>query len=63
MLGVRYPTEVNLLGDSAHTLRALMPQLHRKTDRTWREKIESSVAEWWHDAERRAMEPADTLNP
>jgi pyruvate dehydrogenase (quinone) len=61
-LGVRYPTEVNLQGDSAATLRALMPLLQRKTDRTWRAEIEAAVAEWWHEAERRAMEPADPLN-
>ena len=27
MLGIRYPMEVNLVGDSAETLRALMPRL------------------------------------
>jgi pyruvate dehydrogenase (quinone) len=63
MLGVRYPTEVNLVGDSAETLRALMPLLRRKSDRSWRDEIEASVAEWWRDAERRALEPADPLNP
>ena len=31
MLGMRYPMEVNLVGDSAETLRALMPLLQRKT--------------------------------
>jgi pyruvate dehydrogenase (quinone) len=32
MLGLRYPMEVNLVGDSAQTLRALLPLLQRKTD-------------------------------
>ena len=45
MLGIRYPMEVNLVGDSAETLRALMPLLTRKEDRSWREKIEGEVAE------------------
>ena len=40
LLGLRYPMEVNLVGDSAETLRALVPLLERKTDRAWREKIE-----------------------
>ncbi len=40
MLGIRYPMEVNLVGDSALTLRALLPLLERKQDRSWREKIE-----------------------
>ncbi len=40
MLSLRYPMELNLMGDSAETLRALIPLLERKTDRAWREKIE-----------------------
>src|SRR5215213_6096551 len=63
MLGVRYPIEVGLTGDSAETLRALLPLLTRQTDRSWREEIEASVDEWWREAERRALEPADPLNP
>ncbi len=63
MLGVRYPTEVGLVGDSRETLRALMPLLTRKADRSWRGEIEASVDEWWREAERRALEPADPLNP
>jgi pyruvate dehydrogenase (quinone) len=30
--------EVNLVGDSAETLRALIPLLEKKTDRSWRKK-------------------------
>ena len=32
MLSMRYPMEVNLHGDSAETLRALLPLLEQKTD-------------------------------
>ncbi len=63
MLGIRYPTEVNLVGDSAATLRALLPLLRPKTDRSWRESIEESVAEWWKVLEARAMNEADPVNP
>jgi pyruvate dehydrogenase (quinone) len=63
MLGIRYPTEVNLVGDSAQTLRALVPLLERKTDRSWREEIEAKVREWWELVERRAMDEADPINP
>lgn len=62
-VGIRYPTEVNLIGDSAETLRQLMPMLKRKEDRSWRETIEENVATWWQDVERRAMEDADPINP
>jgi pyruvate dehydrogenase (quinone) len=63
MVGIRYPTEVNLVGDSAETLRALIPHLERKADRSWRDEIESGVADWWKVMEKRAMNDADPLNP
>jgi pyruvate dehydrogenase (quinone) len=63
MLGIRYPMEVNLVGDSASTLRALIPMLERKADRSWREKIEREVAEWWKVVEARAQLEADPINP
>ena len=63
MLSLRYPMELNLIGDSKQTLRALIPHLRRKENRAWREKIESNVKEWWQLVEARAMESADPLNP
>ena len=63
MLGIRYPMEVNLVGDSAETLRALLPRLEHKQDRSWREKIEGEVAEWWNLIEHRAHLAADPINP
>jgi pyruvate dehydrogenase (quinone) len=63
MLGIRYPMEVNLTGDSAETLRRLVPMLIRKEDRKWREEIESKVGEWWKVVDARAMNEADPLNP
>jgi pyruvate dehydrogenase (quinone) len=63
MLAIRYPTEVNLVGDSASTLRALAPLLQRKEDRSWRKTIEDAVDEWWQLIERRAMNDADPVNP
>jgi pyruvate dehydrogenase (quinone) len=63
MLGIRYPMEVNLVGDSAETLRALLPRLRRKEDRGWREKIENDVQEWWQLMDERAHLSAEPLNP
>jgi pyruvate dehydrogenase (quinone) len=63
MIGIRYPMEVNLIGDSAETLRALLPRLQPKQDGSWREKIEREVAEWWNLMEHRAHLSADPLNP
>jgi pyruvate dehydrogenase (quinone) len=63
MLGIRYPMEVNLVGDSAETLRALIPRLQQKQDRSWREQIEREVAEWWNLMDHRAHLAADPINP
>jgi pyruvate dehydrogenase (quinone) len=63
MLGIRYPMEVNLVGDSAETLRALMTRLERKQDRSWREQIEREVAKWWNLIEHRARLAANPINP
>jgi pyruvate dehydrogenase (quinone) len=63
MLSLRYPMEVALCGDSAETLRALIPHLKRKSDRTWRERIQRETASWWELLERRALTPAQPINP
>ncbi len=63
MIGMRYPTEVNLVGDAAQTLSALVPLLTRKDDRSWREGIEKNVASWWETMERQAMLDAKPVNP
>ena len=62
-LGLRYPMELNLVGDSKETLRALIPHLRRKTKREWRERIEDNVAKWWRVLEARAMNEAHPVNP
>ena len=63
MIGIRYPMDVNLVGDAKETLQGLLPLLQRKTDRAWREEIEKGVAEWWTLVEDRAMADAKPVNP
>ncbi len=63
MIGLRYPMEVQLVGDAAETLRLLLPLLERKQDRSWREEIEQEVADWWHVLEEQAKIEADPINP
>jgi len=62
-LGLRYPMEANLLGDSAETLQLLIPRLRSKKRTQWRQRIEASVAEWWQTLEKRAGQAASPLNP
>jgi len=62
-IGMRYPYEINLVGDAAATLRALIPHLQRKQDRTWRQAIEAGVARWWESMDAEAEVAADPVNP
>jgi pyruvate dehydrogenase (quinone) len=63
MIGLRYPMESHLVGDAGATLAALRPLLQRKEDRSWRERIEEHVSEWWQLMEERAHGSADPINP
>jgi pyruvate dehydrogenase (quinone) len=62
-IGMRYPYELNIVGDAKSTLQALLPHLKHKDDRSWREEIESEVADWWQTVERRALTDAEPVNP
>ncbi|QIX27127.1 thiamine pyrophosphate-requiring protein [Nocardioides sp. JQ2195] len=63
MIGMRYPFEVNLVGDAAATLGALVPLLERKTDRSWQESIADRVTDWWETMDAESGVPADPINP
>ncbi|MFF9125539.1 thiamine pyrophosphate-requiring protein [Streptomyces sp. NPDC014889] len=63
MIGLRYPFEVNLVGDAALTLRRLLPSLKVTKEHGWRQKIEQDTAAWWEVMGRRAAVEADPINP
>jgi pyruvate dehydrogenase (quinone) len=63
MIGLRYPFEVNLVGDAAGTLKRLLPQLKAKKHGKWRRTIEQNTARWWDVMQRRAAVDADPVNP
>ena len=63
MIGIRYPMEVQLVGDARETLRALLPRLEPKEDRSWQERIAENVEHWWELVEQRAFEDANPINP
>ncbi|HEY8876560.1 MAG TPA: thiamine pyrophosphate-requiring protein [Roseateles sp.] len=62
-LSLRYPMDINLVGDSRLTLQALLPLLKRNEDRSWRDRIEAGVRDWWRLLENRALSEAVPLNP
>lgn len=64
MIGMRYPPNaVNLVADAKTALRALIPHLNRKTDRSWRDTIEANVTRWWETMQMQAQVDADPVNP
>jgi pyruvate dehydrogenase (quinone) len=62
-IGMRYPYDVNLVGDAAGTLRALLPHLERKDKRSWQDTIISNVEEWWRTMDAEAHVEAKPVNP
>jgi pyruvate dehydrogenase (quinone) len=63
LIGMRYPYELNLVGDARHTLQALIPLLRRKEDRGWRDDLEAKVARWWEVMDAEAHVAAKPVNP
>ncbi|MBP0590279.1 thiamine pyrophosphate-requiring protein [Paraburkholderia sp. LEh10] len=64
VLSLRYPMEVNLVGDSAQTLRALLPLLKENDRHAWRSRIERWTSRWWETLDERARQPSSNgVNP
>ncbi|CAL9288744.1 thiamine pyrophosphate-requiring protein [Streptomyces sp. SudanB182_2057] len=64
MIGMRYPYEVNLIGDAQATLRRLIPLLKAEgRSRKWYDSVCANVERWHATMERRAAVAADPINP
>jgi len=63
LIGVRYPNDVSLVGDAKDTLRALIPMLRRKEDRSWQESAIKEKQIWTKILEDQAHQPGDPVNP
>ncbi|MFD1660811.1 thiamine pyrophosphate-requiring protein [Streptomyces caeni] len=63
MVGMRYPYEVNLVGDAKATLQRLIPLLDRDRGREWHETVCANVARWRDVIRKRAELSADPINP
>jgi pyruvate dehydrogenase (quinone)/pyruvate oxidase len=62
-IGLRYPVEVGLVGDSRRTLQALLPLLQRNDDRRFLENAQSSMREWWQLIEERGTREDVPMKP
>ena len=62
-IGLRYPVEVGLLGDSRATLRELMPLLRRNENRGFLEKAQEAMKDWWKLMEEQASRQDKPMKP
>lgn len=62
-LGLRYPVEVGLVGDSRRTLRALLERLDHKQDRSFLEDAQDAMAGWRRTIEDRGTRPDKPMKP
>jgi Thiamine pyrophosphate-requiring enzymes [acetolactate synthase, pyruvate dehydrogenase (cytochrome), glyoxylate carboligase, phosphonopyruvate decarboxylase] len=62
-IGLRYPTEVGLVGDSRATLEALLPLLHRQEDRAFLEETQANMATWREDLKAQAARREMPMKP
>ncbi|MBF6590425.1 MAG: pyruvate oxidase [Ktedonobacterales bacterium] len=62
-VGLRFPVEVGLVGDSQATLRALLPLIHRKTDRSFLEMAQKGMREWIHLLEEEGTSTVTPMKP
>jgi pyruvate dehydrogenase (quinone) len=62
-IGLRYPVEVGLVGDSRLTLRQLIPMLKRNQDRSFLKKAQDGMVEWWKLMEERGTRSDKPMKP
>jgi pyruvate dehydrogenase (quinone) len=62
-IGIRYPVEVGLVGDSRSTLQALLPLLKRREDRRFLKKAQDGMKDWWELMETRGTRPDKPMKP
>lgn len=63
MIGLRFPVEVGLVGDTRDTLRMMLPMLEPHRDRRLLETAQRKMAEWWMLMEARGTSNALPMRP
>jgi pyruvate dehydrogenase (quinone) len=62
-LGLRYPIDIGMTGDAPATLRALLPMLQRRQDRSFLEKAQERMKDWNTLMDDRAARPGMPMKP
>ena len=62
-IGLRFPVDVGLVGDSKPTVAALLPFVEHKEDRSFLEKAQDGMKDWWELMSERAMKDETPIKP
>ena len=62
-IGLRFPVDVGLVGDSRTVLENLLPLLKKKDDRGFLEMAQSGMKDWWQVVETRATRMDKPMKP
>jgi pyruvate dehydrogenase (quinone) len=62
-VGLRYPVEVGLVGDSQRTLEKLLPLLEPKEDRDFLKEAQEGMEKWWALMEKRGTRQDKPMKP
>jgi pyruvate dehydrogenase (quinone) len=62
-IGLRFPVEVGLVGDSRRSLQELLPLLRRKDDRSFLQKAQDGMDAWWKLMEQRGTRMDTPMKP
>lgn len=62
-IGLRYPVEIGLVGDSERTLRRLLPRLKHNQNRKFLKEIQASMKKWWELMEERGTREDKPMKP
>jgi pyruvate dehydrogenase (quinone) len=62
-IGLRYPVDVGLVGDGQDVLQNLIPLLKKKEDRSFLQKAQAGMKEWWEVIETRATRMDKPMKP
>ena len=62
-IGLRFPVQAGLAGDSRAVLRELLPRFDHKQDRSFLDKAREGMKKWRKTREERATRPAKPMKP
>jgi pyruvate dehydrogenase (quinone)/pyruvate oxidase len=62
-IGLRYPVDVGLVGDTRQTLRQILPMIRRNEDRSFLKKAQDGMQDWWKLMEERGTRKDKPMKP